>query len=645
VAGAQAFAVVAHAHGYLHLTPHSPLLGRTWQVGPDAESGIKLAIEDWATQDWTPGHTVATIESGDTMCSSGQATGELSKLLNTAESDTVLGIVGPGCSGATKNSNSLSQFFDRPQMCYGCSSPTLNRASDFPYFLRGCVDGQAIIESQATLAIRLGVKHTLILFDTSVFNDEMRVVFTTIYNTAGGTIHEINGPYGSRIDPTKPAEAKEVLTKAAETTAVGVVLLGYTAFYQIVIDNCGALCEGSRVLFGGSAGTPEYLIAAAAMSTNGGFAAKTFGMVYSKDGVESWPDPSFLARLEAKRASLNRGSSTSIVHALFSYDVVHTFASAVNVLSDAGADLANANANRVLGPALMVALRQNVTFTGVTGPISFGSDDNNRKTQFVDLFNIRASGHVKIGRSAKEGIFTIKISEQAIFHNGLTTVPPYPGCPKGMQSRAASSECAECTEDTFSEEVNSTSCTRCPAFTSNYGMVNSKTIMDCTCMANYYSRNATGGQVCLECPPNALCGGRTTQPYCREVGGYNKVELPHRVDFVLCSPADRCIGGSNCTCRPGHTGILCSTCRPGYQMFEDRCFNCKRGGRSKALIICAAFLGALTVYAILVNNFSNPRNGSTMSFAADHCQMILICAALNFEQVCCTDLHTLCNNS
>jgi hypothetical protein len=360
-----------------------------------------------------------------------------------------------------------------------------------------------------------------------------------------------------------------------------------------------------------------------------------------------------MARIEAKRISLNTGPSMSAVHALFSYDVVHTFAHAITVLINAGENFSAANSNRVLAPKLMFALRNTVSFTGATGPISFSNENNNRQTQYMDIVNIHANGpvnvHKNIGRSAKVlGKFTISIDSVAVWHSGLTSVPVYQGCPIGSQVQTTLKECVECPENTYNDMINST-CSLCPLNSVTFKKEGSTSSKDCLCSVGYYHPNGSqydGTAPCLVCPFGAECTGRFDVPQClnpvlwetledgnyvqpdtgevvsaaylpdgaRIVNGTSKSVIlpgwtgtyidytPGAPAFVLqCTPSGSvCRGGGNCSCQTGHHGIKCDSCiELWFKETSGQCSRCPEGNwlafrvYGYIILVCCAIYWAM----------------------------------------------------
>ena len=91
-------------------------------------------------------------------------------------------------------------------------------------------------------------------------------------------------------------------------------------------------------------------------------------------------------------------------------------------------------------------------------------------------------------------------------------------CQAGTYVDTADDACAKCAEDTYSEEVNTTSCTRCPQNAGTAGKLAGTSTKMCGCNLGFFHPNSTlytGASPCEPCLPNADCSGSTAPPLCQ----------------------------------------------------------------------------------------------------------------------------------
>lgn len=193
----------------------------------------------------------------------------------------------------------------------------------------------------------------------------------------------------------------------------------------------------------------------------------------------------------------------------------------------------------------------------------------------------------------------------------LPTLNCAPPSPVGTYSNAAKTECIPCPGES-----------RAPP--------SSSSIDECLCPADTYPLFSSSRGPCAQCPVGAKCDPTVRRGQPLAVEGYWRA--PPSLRFYSCrsgmclAEASLAVGGNVTAiaasaaavlCRPGHTGILCSLCQPGFSYQGDFCVPCgpgedirtwSRGRRGIAvagfgvlalLLISVVLLSPLTVPAIM----------------------------------------------
>jgi hypothetical protein len=196
-------------------------------------------------------------------------------------------------------------------------------------------------------------------------------------------------------------------------------------------------------------------------------------------------------------------------------------------------------------------------------------------------------------------------------------------CPAGRfdDGRDGKIECAECEEGRFKATAGLGACKRC-----GYGMVSNRLRTACSCQVGFYfvtagNASTAGGEghgkECVKCGAGMRCNEtdiafdavRSEPGFWQVKSWYEKGEqqtlkmlkCPNLKDEICLGGNDEMVAGL--TCRAGHTGPLCTTCAPDYQLgAESLCIYCKeKVGISRTVVVigCVSFVVCiiLAVYA------------------------------------------------
>jgi hypothetical protein len=108
-----------------------------------------------------------------------------------------------------------------------------------------------------------------------------------------------------------------------------------------------------------------------------------------------------------------------------------------------------------------------------------------------------------------------------------------------------------------------------------------------------------GTTLCLACPEEALCNGTsimtTTRPLWRPNGSY--------VTFRTCTLRGCDYLGVPRTgweCAPGYHGLLCDSCRAGYQLLGKECIRCMSSAAANWVIMSLVMLGTMVFNAVMI---------------------------------------------
>ena len=117
---------------------------------------------------------------------------------------------------------------------------------------------------------------------------------------------------------------------------------------------------------------------------------------------------------------------------------------------------------------------------------------------------------------------------------------------------------------------------------------------DCKAIELRVNQPAANGcaHQCHACPKGGRCnGGADVEP----IEGFWTPSLTS-ISVYRCEDEAHCLGGYNSTCKAGHTGPVCATCRPGWAYSVGSCIDCaNRTGDATTWIV----VGLLTLFSAL----------------------------------------------
>ncbi|KNC53961.1 uncharacterized protein AMSG_09607 [Thecamonas trahens ATCC 50062] len=158
-------------------------------------------------------------------------------------------------------------------------------------------------------------------------------------------------------------------------------------------------------------------------------------------------------------------------------------------------------------------------------------------------------------------------------------------CPAGTRAVQATGPCVECPVNTYAA-AGSFECSECPEFTG--APARSESAANCTCLGGDWHPSAEAGAACQQYPPFATCSGGTGYPIANP--GYFET-APNSGAFVACPRTKACLGAG--ACADGHTGYMCTVCKPGY--FSNTASECERCPRGSSAIFVVLFVLVLVV--------------------------------------------------
>ncbi|KNC55379.1 uncharacterized protein AMSG_12410 [Thecamonas trahens ATCC 50062] len=165
--------------------------------------------------------------------------------------------------------------------------------------------------------------------------------------------------------------------------------------------------------------------------------------------------------------------------------------------------------------------------------------------------------------------------------------------------------CTTCGAGSYSDEINSPTCTACPEFTASPEA--SPSFLNCTCLPTFWFGYGprTRGKPCVPCPIGAVCAGGNTPP--RAAPGYETTDDGSA--FVACPQQAACAGDGRCS--SGYTGRLCAQCASGYYRLSDSCRKCK--GSNAVIVVVLVVLVLVYVTGVV---WINTRNTKVYGYAS-----------------------------
>jgi len=131
----------------------------------------------------------------------------------------------------------------------------------------------------------------------------------------------------------------------------------------------------------------------------------------------------------------------------------------------------------------------------------------------------------------------------------------------GTFSSAGATKCTPCTSGTIAAETNSSECALCPSNSQDSNRTS------CLCAVSFVGDLGADGLTCTVCPVGGDCTmPGTTRQNILPLPGFYAALNSGNTRFIKCLN-DACVGGRATggeLCADGYTGVLCSSCSPGY---------------------------------------------------------------------------------
>jgi hypothetical protein len=180
------------------------------------------------------------------------------------------------------------------------------------------------------------------------------------------------------------------------------------------------------------------------------------------------------------------------------------------------------------------------------------------------------------------------------FTSNSSFSPCEPCIPGTIKQNHGDNACVFCNPSTYS--ISTTVCTSCPNGT--VSIAGSSKVTDCKCDNGTFYRKNTGQFNCFKCPEGADCNG---------TGIYQLKALPgywfdknHNETFYKCIPSFVCAGGLAESCRPGHTGLLCSSCNSTFYKYKNTCLPCGDDTYITLGIVIGIVIGVVLLVILIV---------------------------------------------
>lgn len=347
-----------------------PLSGGNAQLGLNMKFAVELAINDANAKGDLP-FTLKYAESDD------QGDGKVSPTAarKLIDDKSVIGVVGPAFSGATKAAEPLFNDAKLVTVSPSATSPALVDGK-WSTFFRVVADDNAQGPADADYAVKkLGAKSIYVIDDASAYGQPLSTAFETQAKTNGATVTHESAPGTTQCQAGSGAATQypSVATKIKSSNADTVFYAGYYCDFALLAKALNAAGYTGKLMSDDGSLDPKFIEQAGA-----DVAEKTYISCACADISTNANAKDFLTNFEAL-AKFPSGT-----YSPEAYDAANTI---ITVLKGIGP-----TATR----AAVTAAMKNVDYQGITKEVKF-ADNGNINGTAVYIYQVTGGKIVSLG--------------------------------------------------------------------------------------------------------------------------------------------------------------------------------------------------------------------------------------------------------
>jgi branched-chain amino acid transport system substrate-binding protein len=374
----------------LKIATDLPVSGTDAAVGLPTQYGAALAVQQ--NKDLGSGYTLSIVNMNDEGTSGPDASVGAANIQKLISDSAVMAVVGPFNSGVAKqeipvangsgivlispaNTNpglTKKEFAD----ANGINFDLLHPAGKPNYYFRlpGTDDVQGKVDADIALAAPISATSAYVVDDSTTYGKGLATVFTQEFQAKGGTIAG-----STSITPNQVSNLPQLATTIISKNPAVVFYGGVTSGGGGALKKALVEKNGNMPMVGGDgiADDPAWL------TTAGSAAVNTYGTVAAPDisGLTSDVAAKFISDYKAAFPGKDL-----LPYSAMAYDAAMIEITAIKNLIKAGKDVTRKAVRDEI---------QGISYTGVTGSISFDANGDNAGQKVYSVYSVGTDGQWK----------------------------------------------------------------------------------------------------------------------------------------------------------------------------------------------------------------------------------------------------------